>query len=82
MQRSIKNASRILKEAFCGWIASIVIERQETSYHFGENCLFINFNYTDTLLKRFQIDPMDEFHIHGGLPVQQHIYSRSVGLHS
>lgn len=65
MQRSIKNASRILKEAFCGWIASIVIERQETSYHFGENCLFINFNYTDTLLKRFQIDPTDEFHIHG-----------------
>lgn len=65
MKRSIKNASRILKKAFCGWIASIVIEKQEPSYHFGENCLFINFNYTDTLLKRFQIDPADEFHIHG-----------------
>ena len=65
MRRSIKNASRILKEAFCGWIASIVIEKRETLYHFGENCLFINFNYTDTLLKRFQIDPSDEFHIHG-----------------
>lgn len=65
MRRSIKNASRILKEAFCGWIASIAIEKRETSYHFGENCLFINFNYTDTLLKRFQIDSTDEFHIHG-----------------
>lgn len=65
MRRSIKNASRILKEAFCGWIASIVIEKRETSYHFGGNCLFINFNYTDTLPKRFQIDPSYEFHIHG-----------------
>lgn len=65
MKRSIKNASRILKEAFCGWIASIAIEKQESSYHFGENCLFINFNYTDTLLNRFQIDPTDELHIHG-----------------
>lgn len=65
MRRSIRNASRILKEAFCGWIASIVIEKREPPYHFGENCLFINFNYTDTLLKRFQIDSADEFHIHG-----------------
>lgn len=65
MKRSIKNASRILKEAFCGWIASVVIEKRETSSHFGENCLFINFNYTDTLQKRFQIDSADEFHIHG-----------------
>ena len=65
MKRSIKNASRILREAFCGWIASIVIEKREPSYHFGENCLFINFNYTDTLQKRFQIDSANEFHIHG-----------------
>lgn len=65
MKRSVKNASRILKEAFCGWIASIVIEERMPAYDFGENCLFINFNYTDTLLKRFQIDPKDEFHIHG-----------------
>lgn len=65
MKRSVKNASRILKETFCGWIASVVIDRREPSHNFGEGCLFINFNYTDTLLKRFQIDSKDEFHIHG-----------------
>ncbi len=65
LKRSVKNASRILREAFCGWIASMVIEPRTSPYDFGENCLFINFNYTDTLLKRFQISPEDEFHIHG-----------------
>lgn len=28
----------------------------------GENCLFINFNYTDTLVKRFGLDLAHEFH--------------------
>lgn len=65
LKRSVKNASRILREACCGWIASMVIEPRTSPYDFGENCLFINFNYTDTLLKRFQISPEDEFHIHG-----------------
>lgn len=65
MKRSIKNASRILKEAFCGWIASIVIENKAPTYDFGANCLFINFNYTDTLPKHFQVDSTNEFHIHG-----------------
>jgi len=65
MKKSIRDAGRILREAFCSWIASIVIEEKETGYRFGDNCLFINFNYTDTLRKRFQVKEEDEFHIHG-----------------
>ena len=65
MRRSIRNAKRILTEAFCGWIASISITKEDAGYQFGDNCVFINFNYTDTLRKRFGVDEMREFHIHG-----------------
>lgn len=34
-------------------------------YFFGKNCLFINFNYTDTLHKSLGIQEEYEFHIHG-----------------
>ncbi len=62
---SLRNANRILQEAFCGWISGITTEEKDTDYRFGDNCLFINFNYTDTLQKRFQVSESDEIHIHG-----------------
>lgn len=65
MQRCIRNARRILREAFCNWIATINIEACDAEYEFGDNCVFINFNYTDTLLKRFSVKETKEFHIHG-----------------
>lgn len=65
MRRCIKNAGYILREAFCNWIATIHIEAEVAGYEFGDNCLFINFNYTDTLLKRFAVEKTKEFHIHG-----------------
>lgn len=65
MNKSLKNAKRILTEAFCGWIASIDITEEDAGYHFGDNCVFINFNYTDMLCKRFGVDEVKEFHIHG-----------------
>lgn len=52
MRQSIRNTSRILKEAFCGWIASIDVEGDPHPYAFGEDCLFIFINYTDTLQER------------------------------
>ncbi len=65
LRQTIRNAKRIIREAFCSWISSIQIERQVPEYRFGKNCLFINFNYTSTLEKRFGIDERDVFHIHG-----------------
>ncbi len=65
LRRSIKNAKKILQEAFSTWIGTIDVDEQKSDYRFGENCVFINFNYTDTLEKRFQIPPGDVFHIHG-----------------
>lgn len=65
MNKSIRNANRILKEAFCGWISTIAINKGEAAYDFGDNCLFLNFNYTDTLIKRFNVKEPDEYHVHG-----------------
>lgn len=65
MRKSIRNADKILREAFCDWIEEIEIDSKDTSYQFGDNCLFINFNYTDTLLKRFKVKKDNIFHIHG-----------------
>lgn len=65
LKRSLRNAKRILTEAFCGWIASIAIEEADSGYQFGENCVIINFNYTDTVVKRFGVHPGKECHIHG-----------------
>ena len=63
MQRSIENAQAILRKAFCGWVHGISIEAQDSGYCFGDNVYCINFNYTDTLTKRFHV--AHENHIHG-----------------
>lgn len=65
MEKSIKNARRILSEAFCSWIATMNVDEKDSGYSFGENCVFINFNYTDTLIKRFGVNELKEYHIHG-----------------
>lgn len=65
IQTCADHAQRILKEIFCDWVASIQISEEESGYDFGENALFVNFNYTDTLLKRFGVKAENEYHIHG-----------------
>ena len=65
MDISIKNAQAILKEAFCDWISTITVEEKAPDFRFGKNCLFVNFNYTDTLEKRFGVPHENVFHIHG-----------------
>ena len=49
------NVQRILKELFREWVMSIRISEKKSVYEFGDNVLFVNFNYTDTLLKRFGV---------------------------
>lgn len=65
MAKSVVNANRILKEAFCSWIATIQIAKIDSGLNFDENCFFINFNYTKTLEKRFGVKKADIMHIHG-----------------
>lgn len=65
LQKTIDQAHKILQKAFGEWIESLVIESKESGYRFGDECYFINFNYTDTLEKRFGVDEKDDYHIHG-----------------
>lgn len=65
LERSVENAQMILREAFCDWIATVSVEEKDSGYHFGNNCLFVNFNYTDMLEKHFGIPSENIFHIHG-----------------
>lgn len=61
------NACRILQEAFFDWINTIKITDERSIYDLGENSLFINFNYTNTLIKRFDVKEINEYHIHGSV---------------
>lgn len=65
IQKCANNAQRVLKELFRDWVMTIQIEEKKNEYQFGDNVLFVNFNYTDTLGKRFGVKPVNEFHIHG-----------------
>lgn len=65
MKKSVENAGKILREAFCRWISTIKIDSSESEFKFGDNCVFINFNYTDTLQKRFCVDEDDIIYLHG-----------------
>lgn len=71
-----EDARRIFEKAFNDWVRTLNVEDDEAfaefkrqhgleSFRFGENCYFINFNYTETLEKRFHIEEDNIFHIHG-----------------
>lgn len=65
LQETVREALEILQKAFGGWIQSIEIEARDPGVRFDDSCYFINFNYTDTLEKRFGVDECNDYHIHG-----------------
>ena len=65
MQKTLNDALDILRKTFGDWIKSILIGDKETEYRFDDSCYFINFNYTNTLEKRFQVDERNVNYIHG-----------------
>lgn len=65
MSRMVDDAQALLRTLFCDWIQSLDISPQEGGPALPENSFFINFNYTDTLEKRFGIPAEDIYHIHG-----------------
>ena len=66
LSKTVSQAKRILQKLFSDWIVSLDVKPASVfSHQFEEDSVFINFNYTDTLEKRFGIDPNNIFHIHG-----------------
>lgn len=75
IKRCAENAQKILKEMFRDWVGTIHISEEISKYAFGDNVLFVNFNYTDTLLKRFGVKAVNEFHIHGMANEKEFLYN-------
>ena len=65
LQETVEQAQTILQKIFGEWAASVPITVSDNGYAFPDNCYIINFNYTDTLEKRFGVDPSNDYHIHG-----------------
>lgn len=65
LQETVREAQEILQTAFGEWVRSINIEPKEAGYRFTNDCYFINFNYTDTLEKCFDVEVASVDHIHG-----------------
>lgn len=65
MQETLHAALEILQKAFGDWIKSIEIDEKDAGYCFGDSCYFINFNYTNTLEKRFAVEEKNVNYIHG-----------------
>lgn len=58
-------AKRILQAVFSEWVCSIRINKEDSGYRFPENCIVINFNYTDTVVQRFGVEERNISYIHG-----------------
>ena len=65
LRKMVSEAQTLLRTTFCRWVQSLNISKKDTGFRFPKDCFFINFNYTDTLEKRFGVDPHDIYHIHG-----------------
>lgn len=65
LQKTVDDALKILQNVFGSWISSIEIEEKDSGYVFDNSCYCINFNYTNTLEKRFSVDFGDINYIHG-----------------
>lgn len=65
LQETVRQAQDILQKMFGEWIQSVVIDSCNSGYRFDDSCYFINFNYTDTLEKRFGVAENSDYHIHG-----------------
>lgn len=65
LKKTVEQAQTILRCLFSGWILSLDITEADSKYRFGDDCFFINFNYTDTLERRFKVPQNSIYHIHG-----------------
>lgn len=65
LNKAVDEAVNLLRRLFCDWVSTFNIEPMDSGFHFSEDCFVINFNYTDTVEKRFGLSADQVFHIHG-----------------
>lgn len=62
---AVEEATMLLRKVFCEWVNAINVEAKPSGYCFPDDSFVINFNYTDTLRKRFSVRKKNDYHIHG-----------------
>lgn len=62
---AVEEATMLLRKVFCEWVNTINVDAKSSGYIFPEDTFVINFNYTDTLRKRFSVRKKNDYHIHG-----------------
>ncbi len=65
LQQAVNDVKDILRKVFADWIQTIQVSSDPIESIFPGDSFFINFNYTDTLEKRFGIASEDIYYIHG-----------------
>ena len=67
IRRYTTNSWRILKYVVPHWIQTVSIPKTPVPLSFPSTCLFLTFNYTQTLENRLHIDECNIYHIHGSV---------------
>ena len=65
LSQAVDEAITLIRRLFCDWVMTFNIEEKSSGFRFPDDCFIINFNYTDTLEKRFGVKSKNDFHIHG-----------------
>ena len=65
LRHAVVEAISLLRRLFCDWVTTLNIDIKDSGYKFTNDCFVINFNYTDTIEKRFALSSSNVFHIHG-----------------
>jgi len=65
LSKAVDEAILLLRRLFCDWVTTFNVEAKDSGFKFSDDCFVINFNYTDTLEKRFGVEESNDFHIHG-----------------
>lgn len=65
LKETVKQAQTILRRLFSSWVLELNITAEDSGRYFKNDCFFVNFNYTDTLEKRFGVNEEDVYYIHG-----------------
>lgn len=65
LNTAVDEATLLIRRLFCDWVMTLDISNKDSGYKFTDDCFVINFNYTDTVEKRFGVNPDNVYHIHG-----------------
>ena len=63
LSKVVDEAIMLLRKLFCDWVATFNIEEADSGFQFLQDSFVINFNYSDTLEKRFGVNPNNDFQL-------------------